>query len=111
MQVVNISEIAASLAGLWSPQVLADLNGQQIKLARFEGPFVWHHHDNGDEAFLVVSGSIAIETRDAVFELGSGDLLVVPRSVEHRPVAHEPSVVLLFEPAGTKRMGDGKGMG
>ena len=101
--------IAAKFAGFsdhWSPKVVAELNGQQVKLAKFQGEFVWHHHDDEDELFLVHRGSFRMEFRDRVVELRAGDFIVVPRGVEHRPVADEEVEVLLFEPAGTLNTGN-----
>jgi mannose-6-phosphate isomerase-like protein (cupin superfamily) len=91
----------------WSPRLAAELNGQAVKLAKLEGEFVWHHHDDADEMFLVTNGELRIEFReedDIVLE--EGEFLVVPRGVEHRPVAEEEAEVLLFEPAGTTNTGN-----
>lgn len=90
----------------WRPRVLARLNGQEVKLARLRGPFVWHHHADADELFLVWKGSFVMEFRDRAVTLAAGDLLVVPRGVEHRPVAAEDAVVLLVEPEGTRNTGN-----
>jgi mannose-6-phosphate isomerase-like protein (cupin superfamily) len=85
---------------------VAELNGQQVKLVKFEGPFVWHHHEMEDELFLVVRGRFRMEFRDRHVWLEAGELIVVPRGVEHRPVADEPVEVLLFEPATTLNTGN-----
>jgi len=90
----------------WSPHVVAELNGQHVRLAKLRGEFVWHQHDAEDEFFMVLEGRLRIEFRDGVVELGEGDTLVVPRGVEHRPVALEEVHVLLFEPAGTLHTGN-----
>lgn len=90
----------------WSPRVVAELNGQHVKLAKLEGEFVWHAHANEDELFLVLEGRLRIELRDGVVELGPGQMAVVPRGVEHRPVAAGEVHVLLFEPAGTLNTGN-----
>jgi mannose-6-phosphate isomerase-like protein (cupin superfamily) len=103
---VNLAEKFASFDELWSPKVAAELNGQQVKLAKLQGEFVWHHHDDEDELFLVVSGRLRIEFRDRVVELGAGEFLVVPRGVEHKPVAEELCCVVLFEPASTLNTGN-----
>ena len=96
----------AGIAEHWRPQVVAALNGQEVKLAKVRGEFVWHHHAEEDELFLVVSGRLRIEFRDGAVELGAGELLVVPRGIEHRPVAEEEVELLLFEPAATRNTGN-----
>jgi mannose-6-phosphate isomerase-like protein (cupin superfamily) len=106
MDPVNIHDVLANVAEYWRPVVVARLNGQEVKLAKFDGPFVWHHHEGEDELFLVLKGSFRMEFRDRVVALSAGDLLVVPRGVEHRPVADEPVEVLLFEPAGVRNTGN-----
>ena len=90
----------------WSPRVVAELNGQQVKLVKLEGAFVWHSHAEEDELFLVLAGTLRMELRDGTLELGPGQMLVVPRGVEHRPVADGEVHVLLFEPVGTLNTGD-----
>lgn len=90
----------------WRPQIVAELNGQAVKLVKFQGEFVWHHHDDEDELFLVVDGAFRMEFRDRTVELAAGDCLVVPRGVEHRPVAEREVSVLLFEPAATRNTGN-----
>ena len=86
--------------------IVAELNGQHVKVVRLRGEFVWHHHDVEDELFMVLRGRFRMEFRDRTVELGEGDLLVVPRGVEHRPVADEEVEVLLFEPASTLNTGN-----
>jgi len=103
---VNLTEKFALFRDHWSPKIVGELNGQQVKLVKFQGPFVWHKHDDEDELFLVHRGSFRMELRDGVVELRAGDFLIVPRGVEHRPVADEEVEVLLFEPAGTLNTGD-----
>ena len=90
----------------WSPRIVAELNGQQVKLAKLEGEFVWHSHASEDELFLVLDGTLRMELRDGTIELAPGEMLVVPRGVEHRPVAEREVHVLLFEPAGTVNTGE-----
>jgi mannose-6-phosphate isomerase-like protein (cupin superfamily) len=102
---INLAEKFAAFTGHWSPKILADLNGQQVKAVKFQGAFVWHHHDAEDEMFLVHRGTFRMEFRDHVVSLGPGDFIVVPRGVEHRPVADEEVEVLLFEPASTLNTG------
>lgn len=103
---MNLHVALADISEYWRPLVVARLNGQEVKLAKFMGPFVWHHHAHEDELFLVLKGALRMEFRDRVVELQAGDLLVVPRGVEHRPVADAPVEVLLFEPAGVRNTGD-----
>jgi mannose-6-phosphate isomerase-like protein (cupin superfamily) len=90
----------------WRPRVVATLNGQEVKVARFHGPFVWHLHEHEDEMFLVWRGAFRMEFRDRVVDLRAGELLVVPRGVEHRPVADTEVEVVLFEPAGVRNTGN-----
>lgn len=90
----------------WSPKVVGELNGQQVKLAKFKGEFIWHHHDNEDEAFFVLKGSFRMAYRDRTVDVQEGDMLIVPRGVEHKPVAEEEVWVMLFEPATTLNTGN-----
>lgn len=106
MDKVNLQEKLASFADHWSPKVVGELNGQQVKLVKFQGSFHWHHHDDEDELFLVVKGRFRMELRDGDIWLEEGELLVVPRGVEHRPIAEEEVHVLLFEPATTLNTGN-----
>ena len=103
---ISLAEAFAGFSDHWHPRIAAELNGQHIKLAKFQGAFVWHRHANEDEMFLVVRGRFRMEFRDHQVELAEGEFLVVPRGVEHRPVADEEVQVLLFEPAGTLNTGD-----
>jgi mannose-6-phosphate isomerase-like protein (cupin superfamily) len=106
MRKVNLAEKFGQFSEHWSPKVVGELNGQQVKLSKFRGAFVWHHHDNEDELFLVHRGRFRMEFRDHTVELAPGDFLIVPRGVEHRPVADEEVEVVLFEPAGTLNTGN-----
>jgi mannose-6-phosphate isomerase-like protein (cupin superfamily) len=106
MRKINLSEKFAAFSDYWSPKIIGELNGQHVKLAKFQGAFVWHHHENEDELFLVHRGRFRMELRNEVIELGPGDVLIVPRGVEHRPVADEEVEVLLFEPASTLNTGN-----
>jgi mannose-6-phosphate isomerase-like protein (cupin superfamily) len=106
MNKVNLAEKFAQIQDHWNPRVAGELNGQQVKLVKFQGEFVWHHHDHEDELFLVVAGRFRMEFRDRVVELQAGEFLIVPRGVEHRPVAEEEVQVLLFEPATTLNTGN-----
>lgn len=102
---VNLDQAFAGFSDHWSPRIAADLNGQQVKLAKFKGEFVWHSHEHEDEMFLVHKGSFTMEFRDKRVELKAGEFLVVPRGVEHRPVAQDEVEVILFEPAATLNTG------
>ena len=107
MEKVTLADAFASMGEAWNPRLAGELNGQAVKLARAEGEFVWHSHAEADELFLVTDGRLRIEFRerdDAVLE--AGELIVVPRGTEHRPIAEPEADVLLFEPAGTRNTGD-----
>ena len=106
MDKVNLREKLNRIAGYWEPKVVAELNGQMVKLVRFKGEFVWHHHEREDEMFLVVEGAFTMQLRDREIRLEAGEFLVVPRGVEHRPVAEKEVAVLLFEPASTLNTGN-----
>jgi mannose-6-phosphate isomerase-like protein (cupin superfamily) len=106
MDKVNLGEKLGLFHEHWSPKVVGELNGQHVKLVKFRGEFVWHKHDHEDELFLVVKGRFRMDFRDREVWLGEGEFLIVPRGVEHRPVAHEEVHVLLFEPATTLNTGD-----
>ncbi len=103
---VNLAERFARFAEHWSPKVVGELNGQQVRLVKFQGPFVWHRHEAEDELFLVVKGRFRMELRERSVDVAEGEFLIVPRGVEHRPVAEEEVHVLLFEPASTLNTGD-----
>ena len=102
---VVLAEAFARFDDTWSPKVAGDVNEMQVKVAKFEGPFTWHHHDDQDEMFLVVAGAVRIELQDGAVDLAPGELVVVPRGVEHRPVALPTADVLLFEAATTVNTG------
>lgn len=103
---LNLTEAFSRFSDHWSPRIAAELNGQHVKLAKFKGAFEWHHHEHEDEMFLVHRGSFVMEFRDKNVTLNAGDMLVVPRGVEHRPVAAEEVEVILFEPATTLNTGN-----
>jgi mannose-6-phosphate isomerase-like protein (cupin superfamily) len=103
---VNLEQKFASFKETYSPKVVGELNGQYVKLVKFRGPFTWHHHEHEDELFLVTKGRIRIDFRDGPVDLGPGEFCIVPRGVEHRPVAEEEAHVLLFEPASTLNTGN-----
>ena len=103
---VNLAEKFASFAEHWQPRVAADLNGQQVKLVKLLGEFVWHHHADEDELFLVVRGRLRMQFPGREVAVAPGEFIVVPRGVEHRPVADEEVHVVLFEPASTRNTGN-----
>ncbi|HMU61966.1 MAG TPA: cupin domain-containing protein [Gemmatimonadales bacterium] len=106
MHKVRLAAALAEISEHWRPKVVGELNGQEVKLAKFSGTFPWHHHDDADELFLGVEGTFRVEFRDRVVTLGPGEFLVVPRGVEHRTVADAEASVLLFEPAGVRNTGN-----
>ncbi|RDV15285.1 cupin domain-containing protein [Pontibacter diazotrophicus] len=103
---VNLTEKFSLINDHWNPRITGELNGQQVKLAKFMGPFEWHHHEHEDEFFMVIKGQFEMHLRDKVVTLQPGEFLIVPRGVEHRPVAHEEAEVLMFEPASTVNTGN-----
>lgn len=106
MYKVNLREKLSTFSAHWQPKVVGELNGQQVKLVKFQGPFVWHHHEAEDEMFMVVQGRFRMEFRDREVWLEEGEFIIVPRGVEHRPVADQEAHVLLFEPASTLNTGN-----
>ena len=106
---IDIREKLARFTSRWDPKIVAELNGQHVKLVKFEGPFIWHRHESEDELFLVVEGEFVMEFRDRAVPVRAGELIVVPRGTEHRPVAEKEVHVLLFEPASTLNTGDAGG--
>ncbi len=106
MEKVTLATKFAAFSEHWSPRIVGELNGQHVKLVKFIGEFVWHHHEHEDEMFLVHRGAFRMELRDRAIELEAGDFLIVPRGVEHRPVADEEVEVILFEPASTLNTGN-----
>ncbi|MEP6742280.1 MAG: cupin domain-containing protein [bacterium] len=117
MEKINLTEKLSLIHDHWNPRIVGELNGQYMKLVKFQGPFTWHHHENEDEMFLVLKGRFRMEFRDQPSEpagstpakeiwLEQGEFCIVPRGVEHRPVADEECHVLLFEPATTLNTGN-----
>lgn len=102
---INIAEKFSLFGDTWSPKVIAEMNNYQIKLVKLQGEFVWHQHDDTDEVFLVMKGNLVIELRDGQVVLKEGEMYVVPKGVEHRPVAEEMCHVLLMEPRGVVNTG------
>ena len=103
---INLSQKLTLFDDHWKPKIIGELNGQHVKLVKFSGPFIMHRHDNEDELFLVVKGKFRMEFRDRTLDLNEGELVIVPRGVEHRPVADQEVHVLLFEPASTLNTGN-----
>lgn len=115
MQKINLAQKLSLFSDYWNPRIVGELNGQHLKLVKFEGPFTWHHHDSEDEMFFVVKGRFRMEYRDPDSNgeadersiwIEPGEFIIVPRGVEHRPVADEEAQVLLFEPASTLNTGN-----
>ena len=106
MDKVNIAQKLSLFSDHWQPKIVGELNGQYIKLVKFKGPFVWHHHDEEDEMFLVVKGRFRMEFEDRSLWIEEGEFIVIPRGVEHKPVADEEAHVLLFEPISTLNTGN-----
>ena len=105
---INLAEKFSQFSAHWSPRIVAALNGQEVKLVKFQGEFVWHHHEKEDELFLVVRGRFRMEFRDRVVPLQEGEMIVVPRGIEHRTCADEEAWIICFEPAGTINTGNVK---
>jgi mannose-6-phosphate isomerase-like protein (cupin superfamily) len=106
MDKVNLTEKFARFDDYWHPRIVGELNGQHVKVVKLKGEFVWHHHDVEDELFLILKGSLVIQFRHKDIVLEEGEFLVIPRGIEHRPVAENECWVLLFEPAGTLNTGN-----
>jgi len=106
VQKIDLAARFSRITEHWRPKVVAELNGQVVRLVKVQGEFVWHQHAGEDELFYVVRGQLRIDFRDGPVTLGPGEMLVVPRGVEHRPVAEEECEMLLFEPAEVRNTGD-----
>ncbi len=106
MNKINLAEKLAQITEHWRPRVIGELNGQEVKLVKFRGEFVWHHHDDADELFLGVKGRFTVEFRDGRFELGPGEMIIVPRGTEHRTLADQEAEVLIFEPMDVRNTGN-----
>jgi mannose-6-phosphate isomerase-like protein (cupin superfamily) len=106
MNKINLKEKLSLFTDYWHPRIVGELNGQYIKLAKFNGEFIWHKHDEEDEMFFVVKGNFRMEFRDKTIHLEENEFLIVPKGVEHRPVAEKEVSVMLFEPASTKNTGN-----
>jgi mannose-6-phosphate isomerase-like protein (cupin superfamily) len=106
---INFAAKFDKIADHWSPRIVAELNDYQLKLAKIQGEFVWHRHSDTDEAFVVLDGKMSIEFRDGRVDLSAGEMFVVPRGVEHKPVAEEECRIMLIEPRGVVNTGDAGG--
>ena len=106
MKAINISEKFKLFTEHWTPKKIGELNGQQVLLAKLKGEFIWHTHENEDELFMIIKGSLKIEFRDKTIELNEGELFIIPKGVEHKPIAESEVHVLLFEPLAIKHTGN-----
>ena len=106
MEKINVGKKLSTFSDYFNPRIAGELNGQQVKLVKFKGEFVWHHHDNEDELFYVIKGSFDMHLRDEVITINEGEFLIMPRGVEHKPVAKEEVEIMLFEPATTLNTGN-----
>ncbi len=106
MKVLNLADKFSQFQDHWNPRIIGALNGQHVKIAKIQGPFIWHSHEQEDELFLVVKGTLKMEFRDRTEVLEAGEIIIIPRGVEHRPVADEEVQILLFEPARTVNTGE-----
>jgi mannose-6-phosphate isomerase-like protein (cupin superfamily) len=106
MEVVNLARKFAMFSDYWSPKIVGELNGQQVKVVKLKGEFIWHHHANEDELFLVMKGRLRIRLRDQEVTLNEGEFFIVPKGVEHQPIAEEEAHVVLLEPASTLNTGN-----
>lgn len=106
MEVIKLAEKFNLFNDLWSPKIVGELNGQEIKLAKVKGEFVWHNHQNEDELFFVIKGKLKIEFADKTVEINEGEMLIVPKGVEHKPIAEEEVLLMLFEPKDIKHTGE-----
>ncbi len=108
MQVINLNQKFSLFNEHWSPKIIGELNGQAIKLAKVKGEFVWHNHQEEDELFFVIKGKLKIEFADKTVEINEGEMIIVPKGVEHKPVAEEEVLLMLFEPYTIKHTGEVK---
>ena len=109
MEKVNVIEKFSMFSDYWNPKIVGELNGQHVKLAKLHGEFVWHKHEKEDEMFFVISGILKIEFRDKTVEIKPNEFIVVPRGIEHKPIADKEVSVILFEPVTTLNTGNVKG--
>lgn len=105
MDVINLKEKLNLFSDHWSPKIIGQLNGQYVKLAKIKGEFVWHNHAHEDELFFIIKGELTIEFKDGARHLSTGDMIIIPAGVDHRPIAKEEVEIMLFEPISTKHTG------
>ena len=106
MEVINVKEKFKLFSDHWSPRIIGELNGQDVKIAKVQGEFIWHNHTDEDELFYIIKGSLKIDFEDGMRTLGEGDMLIIPKGVEHKPIAEEEVWLMLFEPQAIKHTGD-----
>ncbi|HYG03772.1 MAG TPA: cupin domain-containing protein [Chryseosolibacter sp.] len=106
MESINISEKLAQFTDHWNPRIIGELNGQHVKAVKLKGEFIWHHHETEDEMFMVIRGHLKMAFRDKIVDVKEGEFIIVPRMVEHKPIAEEEVEILLFEPASTLNTGN-----
>ncbi len=106
MEKINLEQKLSLFSDHWNPRIVGELNGQHVKLAKLKGEFVWHHHDHEDELFFVLKGKLRMEFRDKSVEVKPGEMIIVPRGMQHKPVAEEEVHIMLFEPASTLNTGN-----
>ncbi len=109
VKVINIKQKLSIFEEYWSPKIVGELNDQKVQVVKLKGEFVWHHHDNEDELFLVVKGKLIIHFRDKDVEVGEGEFVIIPHPIEHKPEAKEEVHIILIEPKGTVNTGSARG--
>jgi mannose-6-phosphate isomerase-like protein (cupin superfamily) len=108
MKAINLNQKFSLFHDHWSPKIIGELNGQEVRIAKVKGEFIWHQHQEEDELFFVIQGQLKIEFRDRIVEINPGEMLIVPKGTEHKPIAEEEVWLMLFEPAGIKHTGEVK---
>lgn len=106
MEVINVKEKFGMFSDHWSPRIIGQLNGQDVKIAKVQGEFIWHNHKDEDELFYIIKGSLKIDFEDGMRTLNEGDMIIIPKGVEHKPIAEEEVWIMLFEPQTTKHTGE-----
>ncbi|MEM9545829.1 MAG: cupin domain-containing protein [Bacteroidota bacterium] len=106
MEVINVKEKFGLFQDHWSPRIIGQLNGQDVKIAKVKGEFVWHNHKDEDELFYIIKGTLKIEFEDGMRTLKEGDMLIIPKGVEQKPIAEEEVWIMLFEPQAIKHTGN-----
>ncbi|HET9432077.1 MAG TPA: cupin domain-containing protein [Chitinophagaceae bacterium] len=108
MKSINLNQKFSLINDLWSPKIIGELNGQEVKISKVKGEFVWHNHKDEDEMFLIIKGKLKIKFKEETVELSEGEMLIIPKGVEHLPVAEDEVWLMLIEPANTKHTGEVK---